>query len=155
MIVVFEIYEIKDLLFWPQKNPLLCTISLNYGMIRLRSIRATFPLLKLITNYWKVKGFFFKLLTHFEVKGPTPFDWYQKKAIVISNLFCSTSVQEFFITSEIWKKVFFRGRPHNSLMGPFSEIMESAYYLEQQPLQLLFNNVFQNISCFQAMSVQI
>ena len=46
------------------------------------------------------------------------------------------------------------GRPRNSLMGPFREIMESAYYLEQQSMQYLFNNAFQNISCFQAMSMQ-
>ena len=39
-------------------------------------------------------------------------------------------------------------------MGPSREIMESAYYLEQQSMQLLFNKVFQNISCLQAMSVQ-
>ena len=39
-------------------------------------------------------------------------------------------------------------------MGPFREIMECAYYLEQQSMQLLFNNAFKNTSCFQAMSVQ-
>ena len=52
-----------------------------------------------------------------------------------------------------YDKKYFRGRPHSSLMGPFSEIMVSAYYFEQQSIQLLFNNAFQNIFCFQAMSV--
>ena len=38
-------------------------------------------------------------------------------------------------------------------MGPIREIMQSAYHLEQQSMQLLFNSAFQNI-CFKGMSVQ-
>ena len=99
---------------------------------------------------------FKKLLTNFDpwFKWPAPFVWYQKKGLVISNLFCSRSVQEFFISFEIWLKVFFRGRPHYPLMGPFREIMESAYYLERQSMQHLFNNAISNIFCFPAISVQ-
>ena len=36
MVDVFEIYEIKDLLFWPPKIPYYVLYDLNYGMIRLR-----------------------------------------------------------------------------------------------------------------------
>ena len=31
-------------------------------------------------------------------------------------------------------------------IDPFGEIMERAYYLEQQSTELLFNDAFQNIS---------
>ena len=40
-------------------------------------------------------------------------------------------------------------------MGPFREIMESVYHFKRQHKQHLFNNAFQNISCFQSMGVQM
>ena len=39
-------------------------------------------------------------------------------------------------------------------MGTFKKIIESAYYFEQQSMRHIFTNAFQNIFCFQAMSVQ-
>ena len=47
IVVVFEIFG--------PKIPFYLTFYLNYGMIRLRLTRATIPLLKLISNYLKVK----------------------------------------------------------------------------------------------------
>ena len=55
MFVVFEIYELKNLLFWPLKIPYYVTHDLNFDMMRLRWSRATVPLLTLITNYKQVK----------------------------------------------------------------------------------------------------
>ena len=49
----------------------------------------------------------------------------------------------------------FKDPLHNSLMGPFREIMECVYHLEQQLEQLILNNAYQNISRFPALSVQI
>ena len=40
-------------------------------------------------------------------------------------------------------------------MGPFREIIESVYHFKRQHKQLLFNNAFQNISCFHSMGVQM
>ena len=60
-------------------------------------------------------------------KGPAPFVSYRKKDLVISNIFCSTSDQKFLFVFEILKKELFRGRPHNSLMGPLSEKMEIVF----------------------------
>ena len=107
------------------------TYDLNYGMIRLRSHRATVQLLKPISNYQKANDMFKRLLTPFYslFKGPAPFVWYQKKGHVISNIFCSISVQKFSIIFEIFKKEYFRGQPRNSLTGPFRKKNENYILL--------------------------
>ena len=51
MFVVFEIYEVKDFLFWPLKISYYVMYDLDFDMMRLRLSRAKFPLLTLITNY--------------------------------------------------------------------------------------------------------
>ena len=49
--VVFEINEVKYLLFWPLKNPYYVTYDLDFYIMRSRLSRATVPLLTLFTNY--------------------------------------------------------------------------------------------------------
>ena len=51
MVVVFEIYEIENLLFLAPKIPFYVTYYLNFDMIRLKLSRVTVPLLTLISNY--------------------------------------------------------------------------------------------------------
>ena len=59
IIVVFEINKVKDLTFLVPKMLYYVTYALNYGMIRLRLQRATVPLLKPLSNHWKVKRYVF------------------------------------------------------------------------------------------------
>ena len=49
MFVVFEIYVVKDLLFWSLKIPNYVTYDLDFDMMRLS--RAKIPLLTLLTKY--------------------------------------------------------------------------------------------------------
>ena len=61
------------------KIPHYVIYDLNYGMIKLRSHRATVPLHKPISNYQNWKDMFKWFLTDPLFKGPDPFVWCQKK----------------------------------------------------------------------------
>ena len=82
-------------------------------------------------------------------KGPVPISWYRSKGLVISNIVCSTSDHEFLTVFRTFKKVTFRGRPFNSLMGAGNEKLKSALCSEYHSEQLLFTNAFQNVHHFQ------
>ena len=77
-----------------------------------------------------------------------------RKVLKFQTIFCSTSVQKFLTVFELFRKVHFKGRPRNSLMGSFIEKIKNAYCLEHHFQQLLLYNAFQNIANFQAICVR-
>ena len=56
MFVVFEIYEVKDLPFWPPKIPFKVTYDLNYDIMGLRMTGSTILPVKHILNNLEVKA---------------------------------------------------------------------------------------------------